>query len=106
MDKGKVLVVDIKNGNPDSITKTIEDEGFVSVRVSDLNRIQDLVLSERPKAVLVDQDDFGDEIWDVYKNLKDDFDTRKAALIVISSNGNETEVQVHCNANESCNRSR
>lgn len=92
MDKGKVLVLDTKNGNPDSITKCIEDEGFAPLRINDLSRIQDVVLSEKPKAVVVDQDDFGDEIWDVYRNLKDDFDTRKTALIVMSSNGNEPDV--------------
>ena len=92
MDKGKVLVVDAKNGNPDSISKNIEDEGFATVRVVDLNKVQDLVLSEKPKAVVVDQDDFGNEIWEMYKNLKDDFDTRKTALIVISSDGDENEI--------------
>jgi len=92
MDKGKVLVVDAKNGNPDSISKNIEDEGFATVRVVDLNKVQELVLSEKPKAVVVDQDDFGNEIWEMYKNLKDDFDTRKTALIVISSDGDENEI--------------
>ncbi len=92
MDKGKVLVINAKNGNPDSISKNIEDEGFATVRVVDLNKVQELVLSEKPKAVVVDQDDFGSEIWEVYKNLKDDFDTRKTALIVISSDGNEDDI--------------
>jgi len=92
MDKGKVLVLDTQNGNPDSIIKCIEDEGFAPLRVNDLSRIQDVVLSEKPKAVVVDQDDFGDEIWDMYRNLKDDFDTRKTALIVMSSNGTETDI--------------
>jgi DNA-binding response OmpR family regulator len=92
MDKGKVVVVDAKNGSPDSIAKTIEDEGFLTVKVADLGKVQELVLSEKPKAVVVDQDAFGDEVWDVYRNLKDDFDTRKTALIVLSSDGNELEV--------------
>ena len=92
MDKGKVLVVDAKNGSPDSIAKTIEDEGFLTVKVADLGKVQELVLSEKPKAVVVDQDAFGDEVWGVYRNLKDDFDTRKTALIVLSSDGNELEV--------------
>lgn len=92
MDKGKVLVVDAKNGNPDSISKSIEDEGFATVKVIDLSKVQELVLSEKPKAVVVDQDDFGKEVWDVYKNLKDDFDTRKTALIVLSSDGDENEI--------------
>jgi two-component system phosphate regulon response regulator PhoB len=84
--------VDAKNGSPDSIAKTIEDEGFLTVKVADLGKVQELVLSEKPKAVVIDQDAFGDEIWDVYRNLKDDFDTRKTALIVLSSDGNEMEV--------------
>jgi len=92
MDKGKVMVLDTRNGNPDSISKSVEDEGFVAIRVVDLSKVQEAVLLEKPKAVLVDQDDFGDEIWEVYKNLKDDFDTRKTALIILSSDGDENEV--------------
>ncbi|MDZ7331469.1 MAG: response regulator transcription factor [candidate division KSB1 bacterium] len=92
MDKGKVLILDARNGNPDSITKSIEEEGFVTIRTSDLGKVQELVLSEKPKALLVDQDSFGDEVWEIYKNLKDDFDTRKTALIIISSNNDENQV--------------
>lgn len=92
MDKGKVLVVDTKNGNPDSISKCIEDEGFVAVKVSDSERVHELVLTEKPKAVVIDYDDFESDIWEVCKNLKDDFDTRKAALVILSSENNENEV--------------
>jgi DNA-binding response OmpR family regulator len=92
MDKGKVLVVDTKNGNPDSISKVIEDEGFASVSVSDSDQVQEMVITEKPKAILVDLDDFESDIWEVCKNIKDDFDTRKAALIVLSSNDNENDV--------------
>ncbi|MDZ7376739.1 MAG: response regulator transcription factor [candidate division KSB1 bacterium] len=84
--------MDARNGNPDSITKSIEEEGFVTIRTSDLGKVQELVLSEKPKALLVDQDSFGDEVWEIYKNLKDDFDTRKTALIIISSNNDENQV--------------
>ncbi|MDZ7263482.1 MAG: response regulator transcription factor [candidate division KSB1 bacterium] len=92
MDKGKVLVVDAMSSNPDSISKIIEDEGFVAVRVSDPERVHELTLAEKPKAIVVDHDDFDSKIWDVYKNLKDDFDTRKSALIILSKNNDESEV--------------
>lgn len=92
MDKGKVLVVDAMSSNPDSIVKVIEDEGFVAIRVSDPERVHELTLSEKPKAIVVDHDDFDNKIWDVYKNLKDDFDTRKSALIILSKNNEENEV--------------
>lgn len=92
MDKGKVLVVDAMSSNPDSIVKVIEDKGFVAIRVSDPERVHELALSEKPKAIVVDHDDFDNKIWDVYKNLKDDFDTRKSALIILSKNNEENEV--------------
>lgn len=92
MDKGKVLILDARNGNPDSISKSIEEEGFISIHTTDVGKVQELVLSEKPKALLVDQDDFGDEIWDVYKSLKEDFDTRKTALIIMSSDNDENDV--------------
>ncbi len=92
MDKGKVLILDARNGNPDSISKSIEEEGFITIHTTDVGKVQELVLSEKPKALLVDQDDFGDEIWDVYKSLKEDFDTRKTALIIMSSDNDENDV--------------
>ena len=92
MDKGKVLVVDVNNSNPDSISKVIEDEGFTTLNLTESDRIQELVMTEKPKAILVDHDGFDDEIWDVCKNLKDDFDTRKAALLIVSSADDESDV--------------
>lgn len=92
MDKGKVLVVGTKSGNPDSITKLIEDEGFVAVKAIDPDLVHELVLTEKPKAIVVDCGDLDDDIWEMCKNLKDDFDTRKAALIMISNASDESEV--------------
>ncbi|MFZ5516976.1 MAG: winged helix-turn-helix domain-containing protein [Candidatus Zhuqueibacterota bacterium] len=92
MDKGKVLVVDAQNGNPNSMSRIVEDEGFVAISMNDPDRVQEIVLAERPKAVIVDHDDFGEDMWNICKNLKDDFDTRKAALIIVTSNDNENDV--------------
>ena len=90
--KGKILVVDAKNGNPDSISKNIEDGGFNVITVNDPNRVQETALAEKPKAVVINRDAFDSNILEMCKNLKDDFETRKSTLVLLSGNDDEDEV--------------
>ena len=94
MDKGKgnVILVDKLNDTTDSLSTLIENDGYDVMRLSDPDLLRDTVADEKPKAVLINYDTFDMKIWNVCKNLKDDFDTRKSALILLSSSGEETDV--------------
>ncbi|MHA1658184.1 MAG: winged helix-turn-helix domain-containing protein [Promethearchaeota archaeon] len=94
MDKGKgnVILVDKLNDTTDSLSTLIENDGYEVIRISDPDLVRDTVIDEKPKAVLINYDTFDMRIWNVCKNLKDDFDTRKSALILLSSSGEETDV--------------
>jgi len=70
----------------------IENDGYEVIRLNDPDLLRDTVADEKPKAVLINYDTFDMKIWNVCKNLKDDFDTRKSALILLSSSGEETDV--------------
>jgi two-component system phosphate regulon response regulator PhoB len=54
-----------------------------------LDSLQEIVLRDRPSAVVIDLDEFGDRTWAACQELKDDLATRKAALILLSSNDDE-----------------
>ncbi len=94
MDKGKcnVILVDKLNDTTDSLSTLIEHDGYEVIRLSDPDLLRDTVADEKPKAVLINYDTFDMRIWNVCKNLKDDFDTRKSALILLSSSREKTDV--------------
>ena len=94
MEKGKrkILLVDKVDNGDDSLYSLLEKDGFEVVRVSDPDLVKDAALQEKAKAVLINCDTFDARIWDVCKNLKDGFDTRKSALVLLSSNGEENDI--------------
>jgi two-component system phosphate regulon response regulator PhoB len=85
MEKGIVQI--IGNGNSASIQfeHLLESEGYVMQQTLHLDGVQDVVLRDKPSAVIIDLDEFGDRAWSACLELKDDLITRKAALILLSS---------------------
>jgi len=88
----KVMVVDALSSNMDAICAVLEKEGYEVLRVDDPELVKDKALKEKPKAVLVNCDSFDARIWDVCRNLKDDFDTKNSALLMISENNGENDI--------------
>ena len=85
MEKGIVQI--IGNGNSASIQfeHLLESEGYVMQQTLHLDGVQDVVLRDKPSAVIIDLDEFGDRAWSTCVELKDDLVTRKSALILLSS---------------------
>jgi two-component system phosphate regulon response regulator PhoB len=85
MEKGIVQI--IGNGNSASIQfeHLLESEGYVMQQTLHLDGVQDVVLRDKPSAVIIDLDEFGDRAWSACIELKDDLVTRKSALILLSS---------------------
>lgn len=85
MEKGIVQI--IGNGNSASIQfeHLLESEGYVMQQTLNLDGVQDVVLRDKPSAVIIDLDEFGDRAWSACVELKDDLVTRKSALILLSS---------------------
>ena len=92
MEKEKVLIVDVQNSSLAELAAQMEKEGYQIIRLSDPEEVKDTVAEENPAAVLVNVDGFTNRIWDVCRNLKDDFETRKSALLIISEKDDENEV--------------
>jgi len=92
MDKGKVLIIESQNGNPDSISQMLEDEGYATTSVADLDKVYELAVTEKPNIILLDIDSQDEDGWELCRRLKDDYDTKKLALIVLSSEKQEDNV--------------
>ncbi|MDZ7343186.1 MAG: response regulator transcription factor, partial [candidate division KSB1 bacterium] len=67
----------------------LESEGYVMQQTPDLDGLQEAVLRDKPAAIIIDVDEFGDRVWPICTELKDDLATRKSALILLSSNNEE-----------------
>lgn len=89
MDKGTVLYFGHANGSLGTLTNLLEREGFALKHYEEIDMAQDIALREKPVAILLDLDSFSEEGWVVSSELKDDFITRKSALILMSSNQDE-----------------
>jgi two-component system phosphate regulon response regulator PhoB len=89
MEKGIVQI--FGNGNSASIQleHLLESEGYVMQQAVDLDGVQEAVLRDKPSAIIIDVDEFGERVWPICMELKDDLATRKSALILLSSNGEE-----------------
>jgi two-component system phosphate regulon response regulator PhoB len=85
MEKGIVQIIGNGTSAPIQFEHLLESEGYVMQQTLHLDGVQDVVLRDKPSAVIIDLDEFGDRAWPACVELKDDLVTRKSALILLSS---------------------
>jgi two-component system phosphate regulon response regulator PhoB len=89
MEKGIIQVFGNGASTSAQLEHLLESEGYVMQQTLNLDGLQEVVLRDKPSAVVIDLDEFGDRTWAACQELKDDLVTRKAALILLSSNDDE-----------------
>jgi len=89
MEKGTIQIFGNGTSTSTQLEHLLESEGYVMQQTLNLDSMQEIVLRDRPSAVVIDLDEFGDRTWSACQELKDDLATRKAALILLSSNDDE-----------------
>lgn len=92
MDTGKVLVNDSRNGNPDSMSKILDSVGFTTISTETFDKFYDVAVSEKPHVILIDLDKDETSGLEMCRLLKDDYETRKSTLVVLSSENSEDYV--------------
>jgi len=92
MDTGKVLVNDARNGNPDSMSKILDSVGFTTVSAETFDKFYDIAVTEKPHVILIDLDKDETSGFEMCRLLKDDYETRKSTLVVLSSQNSEDYV--------------
>jgi two-component system phosphate regulon response regulator PhoB len=89
MEKGIIQFFGNGTSTSTQLEHLLESEGYVMQQTLNLDSLQEIVLRDRPSAVVIDLDEFGERVWSACQELKDDVATRKAALILLSSNHDE-----------------
>jgi two-component system phosphate regulon response regulator PhoB len=89
MEKGIIQIFGNGTSTSTQLEHLLESEGYAMQQTLNLDSMQEIVLRDRPSAVVIDLDEFGDRTWSACQELKDDLATRKAALVLLSSNDDE-----------------
>lgn len=89
MDKGTIQYFGNGSLNTVQLEHLLEGEGYMLQCSESLDGVQDFSLEDKPAVLIIDLDEFGDRVWSICMDIKDDLATRKTALILISSSTDE-----------------
>ncbi|MBD3287931.1 response regulator [candidate division KSB1 bacterium] len=89
MDKGKILIIESHPETPDSISNLLDDEGFAPATTDENDNVLETAASEKPNLILIDMESVRADVWELCRNLKEDYETRKSAVILLSSQSDE-----------------
>lgn len=92
MEKGTVLYFGLENNNTGTLAHLLEREGYTLMGSEDIDIAQDMALREKPIAILIDIDIFGENAWLACAELKDDLALRKSALVLLSTHYDESVI--------------
>lgn len=92
MEKGKILILGNENKVPDLLKHIIKEENFGSAYLDSVDTLNDQNQDEKPRAILIDLETHGDEGFELCRKLKDNFEVRKAAIILVAENANEDQI--------------
>ncbi len=89
MDKGTIQYFGNGSLNTVQLEHLLEGEGYMLQCSENLDGVQDFSQEDKPAVLIIDLDEFGDRVWSICMDMKDDLATRKTALILISSSTDE-----------------
>lgn len=92
MEKGKTILFSDEKKAPNMIIQILKDENLGISYVDNIDTVNEICRDEKPKAIFIDLDVFGDEGFELCRKLKDNFETRKAATILYSENADENQI--------------
>ena len=88
MENRTILFYGNSNGTSLQLENIFETEGYALQTNNTIEEFKEVIQS-KPKAVIIDLDDFGDQVWSVCLELKEDVAAKNIALILLSSNDDE-----------------
>ncbi|MBN1349767.1 response regulator transcription factor [candidate division KSB1 bacterium] len=92
MEKGKIFLLGNQNGHYGALAQKLRDDGFTIMDFDDIEKISESTREEKPRAVLINVDVFGDDGLELCRRLKENFETRKSAIILYSEDESENNV--------------
>jgi len=72
------------------VDEILEREGYTPNHVESLRNAVEVTMRTKPSVVVIDLDEFGDNVWSTCLELKDDVATRRTGIILVSSTDDES----------------
>jgi len=72
------------------VDEILEREGYTPNHVESLRNALEVTMRTKPSVVVIDLDEFGDNVWSTCLELKDDVATRRTGIILVSSTDDES----------------
>jgi DNA-binding response OmpR family regulator len=67
----------------------LESEGYSLHNQDSVDGLPDAAVQDKPAVIIIDLDEFGDRVWSLCMDIKEDLAFRKTALILVSSSEDE-----------------
>jgi DNA-binding response OmpR family regulator len=92
MEKGKVLIFGNPQKTQDMVLPILKNESLGITYVDNIEMVNEISRDEKPKAIFIDIDTLSEEGFDLCRRLKDNFETRKSAIIFYASDADENSI--------------
>lgn len=92
MEKGKVLLFSNPQKTQDRIRQILKEENLGITHVDNIEMVSDICHDEKPKAIFIDIDVYGEEGFELCRKLKENFETRKSAIIFYATDADEAYI--------------
>lgn len=92
MEKGKVLIFGNPQKTQDMVVPILKSENLGIMYVENIEMVNEICRDEKPKAIFIDIDSFKEDSFDLCRKLKDNFETRKSAIIFYAADTDENTV--------------
>ncbi len=92
LNENKLMLFDKAAAGEDELFARLRQEGFELVHTDSLEEATEKIRAESPAGVLINVDTFGSDTWSVVRQLKEDVDTRRIALILYSAYDDEANI--------------
>ncbi|MDZ7373695.1 MAG: response regulator transcription factor [candidate division KSB1 bacterium] len=92
LNENKLLVFDRAAAADNELFGRLKQEGFELVHIDNLEDAAERIRAEKPAGVLINVDTCGSDSWSVVRELKQNLETRRIAIILYSGYDDEANI--------------
>jgi DNA-binding response OmpR family regulator len=89
MEKGKIVFLNDEKKVSESLKTILKDDSYNVTYMDSIENISEISREDKPKGIFIDLTQYGDEGFDLCRKLKDNFETRRAAIVLYTESADE-----------------
>jgi DNA-binding response OmpR family regulator len=89
MEKCKIVFLNDEKKVSESLKTILKDDSYNVTYMDSIENISEISREDKPKGIFIDLTQYGDEGFDLCRKLKDNFETRRAAIVLYTESADE-----------------